>query len=186
MMQADLRGWIFVPSGLHDGPLPVHYEAQESIVKNSLYDQDADPSRMQWLRDDNSYHHAWADPRFPYIITTHRLTQHHTAGGMSRWVPWLRVGLHHSMPSWLSVAPRPREPRSFCQFYPYFYRLNPIGSLPHSLSSRSQGRKAAYGYPGMGPYRGAQTEWVRIPFADANCLRLPGEPGDAWEHDFYP
>ena len=43
---------------------------------------------------------------------------------------------------------------------------------------------AAYGYPGMGPYRGTQTELVRIPFADANCLRLPGEPGDQWEHDF--
>ena len=43
---------------------------------------------------------------------------------------------------------------------------------------------AAYGYPGMGPYRGAQTELVRVPFADANCLRLPGEPGDDWEHDF--
>lgn len=43
---------------------------------------------------------------------------------------------------------------------------------------------AAYGYPGMGGYLGAQTELLRIPFADANCLRLPGEPGDAWEHDF--
>ncbi|TMD58340.1 MAG: alcohol dehydrogenase [Chloroflexi bacterium] len=43
---------------------------------------------------------------------------------------------------------------------------------------------AAYGYPGMGSYRGTQTELVRIPFADANCLRLPGEPGDEWEHDF--
>lgn len=43
---------------------------------------------------------------------------------------------------------------------------------------------AAYGYPGMGDYRGAQTELVRIPFADANCLRLPGEPGDDWEDDF--
>lgn len=43
---------------------------------------------------------------------------------------------------------------------------------------------AAYGYPGMGGYLGAQTELVAVPFADANCLRLPGEPGDAWEHDF--
>lgn len=43
---------------------------------------------------------------------------------------------------------------------------------------------AAYGYPGMGNYRGAQTELVRIPFADANCLRLPGEPGDEMEDDF--
>jgi glutathione-independent formaldehyde dehydrogenase len=43
---------------------------------------------------------------------------------------------------------------------------------------------AAYGYPGMGGYLGVQTELARIPFADANCLRLPGEPGDDWEHDF--
>jgi glutathione-independent formaldehyde dehydrogenase len=25
---------------------------------------------------------------------------------------------------------------------------------------------------------------LRVPFADANCLKLPGEPGDAWENDF--
>jgi glutathione-independent formaldehyde dehydrogenase len=43
---------------------------------------------------------------------------------------------------------------------------------------------AAYGYPGMGGYRGAQAELLRVPFADANCLRLPGEPGDDQEHDF--
>src|SRR5690242_6024478 len=43
---------------------------------------------------------------------------------------------------------------------------------------------AAYGYPDMGPYRGAQTELLRVPFADANCLRMPGEPGDQWEYDF--
>jgi formate dehydrogenase major subunit len=26
---------------------------------------------------------------FPYVWTTYRLTEHHTAGGMSRWVPYL-------------------------------------------------------------------------------------------------
>jgi glutathione-independent formaldehyde dehydrogenase len=43
---------------------------------------------------------------------------------------------------------------------------------------------AAYGYPHKGGYQGAQTELLRVPFADANCLKLPGEPGDAWEDDF--
>jgi glutathione-independent formaldehyde dehydrogenase len=43
---------------------------------------------------------------------------------------------------------------------------------------------AAYGYPEMGDYRGAQAGLLRVPFADANCLRLPGEPGDQWEDDF--
>jgi glutathione-independent formaldehyde dehydrogenase len=42
----------------------------------------------------------------------------------------------------------------------------------------------AYGYPGMGDYPGTQAELVRVPFGDANCLRLPGEPGDQHEHDF--
>ncbi len=26
---------------------------------------------------------------FPYVLTTYRLTEHHTAGGMSRWLPYL-------------------------------------------------------------------------------------------------
>jgi glutathione-independent formaldehyde dehydrogenase len=43
---------------------------------------------------------------------------------------------------------------------------------------------AAYGYPNKGGYQGAQTEFLRVPFGDANCLKLPGEPGDAWEEDF--
>jgi glutathione-independent formaldehyde dehydrogenase len=43
---------------------------------------------------------------------------------------------------------------------------------------------AAYGYAGMGPYRGAQAELLRVPYADANCVSLPGEPGDDAEDDF--
>ncbi len=42
---------------------------------------------------------------------------------------------------------------------------------------------AAYGYAGMGPYRGAQAELLRVPYADANCIPVPGEPGDALEDD---
>lgn len=43
---------------------------------------------------------------------------------------------------------------------------------------------AAYGYPGMGPFRGALAERLRVPFADANCVRLPGTPMDDREDDF--
>lgn len=32
---------------------------------------------------------------------------------------------------------------------------------------------AAYGYSGMGPYRGGQAELLRVPYADFNCLKLP-------------
>ncbi|WP_434742594.1 glutathione-independent formaldehyde dehydrogenase [Micromonospora sp. SH-82] len=40
----------------------------------------------------------------------------------------------------------------------------------------------AYGYVSMGPYRGGQAEFLRVPFADFNCLKLP--PGTEFENDF--
>ena len=49
------------------------------------------------------------------------------------------------------------------------------------LRVRPGGFGAAYGYAGMGPYRGAQAELLRVPFADANCVPVPGEPGDDLE-----
>lgn len=40
----------------------------------------------------------------------------------------------------------------------------------------------AYGYVAMGPYMGGQAEYVRVPFADFNCLMLP--EGTEHENDF--
>lgn len=40
----------------------------------------------------------------------------------------------------------------------------------------------AYGYVSMGPWRGGQAEYLKVPFADFNCLQLP--KGDEHEHDF--
>jgi formate dehydrogenase major subunit len=89
IMNADGKAWIFAPNGLQDGPLPTHYEPEESILKNPLYGQQCNPTRMEWLRAENRYHRAWDDPEFPYILTTYRLTEHHTAGAMTRWLSWL-------------------------------------------------------------------------------------------------
>jgi glutathione-independent formaldehyde dehydrogenase len=40
----------------------------------------------------------------------------------------------------------------------------------------------AYGYVAMGPYPGGQAEYLRVPFADFNCLLLP--PGTEHEADY--
>ena len=83
MMHADGLGWIWVPVGLRDGPLPAHYEPFESPVPNLLYAQQTNPVADRRDRPDN----PWAsspDARFPHVLTTYRLTEHHTAGGMSR------------------------------------------------------------------------------------------------------
>jgi len=92
IMQADGKGWLFAPSGLLDGPLPTHYEPAESPVRNALYTQQANPTRETFARKDNLQNPSSGEPGsqvFPYVFTTYRLTEHHTAGGMSRWLPYL-------------------------------------------------------------------------------------------------
>jgi formate dehydrogenase major subunit len=92
IMQADGKAWLFVPSGLIDGPLPTHYEPQDSPVANLLYPQQRNPVRQVFSRKHNRYHPNPSEPGsdvFPYVLTTYRLTEHHTAGGMSRWTAYL-------------------------------------------------------------------------------------------------
>ena len=43
IMQADGKGWLYAPSGLLDGPLPVHYEPVESPVRNALLPSAGEP-----------------------------------------------------------------------------------------------------------------------------------------------
>ena len=92
IMQADGKGWLFAPKGMVDGPLPTHYEPQESPVANALYPQQQNPSRIIFPRKDNLSAPSGGEPGadvYPYVFTTYRLTEHHTAGGMSRWLPYL-------------------------------------------------------------------------------------------------
>jgi formate dehydrogenase major subunit len=92
VMQADGRGWLFAPSGLVDGPLPTHYEPHESPVRNPLYAQQANPARQIFRRPQNAYNPTNGDAgseRYPFVVTSYRLTEHHTAGGMTRFVDLL-------------------------------------------------------------------------------------------------
>lgn len=93
IMQADGKAWLYVPSGLTDGPLPTHYEPQDSPFPNLLYGRQRNPVRhLPPPHPDNRYQPSGGEPGaevFPYVATTYRLTEHHTAGGMSRWQPYL-------------------------------------------------------------------------------------------------
>jgi formate dehydrogenase major subunit len=89
MMMADGRAWLYSPAGLLDGPLPTHYEPIESPVPNALYPNlGANPAAIRWKRPENPYNPS-DDPTYPLVATSFRLTEHHTAGGMSRTLPWL-------------------------------------------------------------------------------------------------
>jgi formate dehydrogenase major subunit len=94
IMQGDGKAWLFAPAGLTDGPLPTHYEPQDSPFPNLLYGQQRNPVRQvtPFRHPANRMQPSGAEPGaevFPYVATTYRLTEHHTAGGMSRWQPYL-------------------------------------------------------------------------------------------------
>jgi formate dehydrogenase major subunit len=84
IMQGDGRGWLYAPSGLVDGPLPPHYEPNESPFDNAFYEQRANPARVTYDVPLNPYNTD--RDRYPYVTTTVRLTEHHTTGAMSRTV----------------------------------------------------------------------------------------------------
>lgn len=92
IMQGDGRGALFVPSGLVDGPLPTHYEPVESPFRNPLYGQQANPTRIEYREPVNPMNPSppgGGSEVFPIVFTTSRLTEHHTAGGMSRTLAYL-------------------------------------------------------------------------------------------------
>jgi formate dehydrogenase major subunit len=92
VMQADGKGWLYAPNGLQDGPMPTHYEPHESPFRNALYEQQGNPTRKVYGRADNPSNPTPPERHgevYPYVLTTSRLTEHHTAGGMSRQLPYL-------------------------------------------------------------------------------------------------
>jgi formate dehydrogenase major subunit len=92
VMQADGKGWLYAPSGLLDGPMPAHYEPHEAAVRNPVYGTQSNPTRERLERDDNRYNPTAGEPGagvFPFELMTYRIAEHHTAGGMSRFLPYL-------------------------------------------------------------------------------------------------
>ena len=95
VMQADGKAWLYVPDGLKDGPFPTHYEPAETLFVNPLHPQHTSNPARQVVehRGLDPFNHEIDRPAahdvFPYVATTYRLTEHHTAGGMSRSVEYL-------------------------------------------------------------------------------------------------
>ena len=95
VMQSDGKAWLFVPVGLKDGPLPLHYEPDESPVRNPIHRRQENPVIQPIDRPENPLHPNPGEPGgggladggvYPFVLTTYRVTEHHTAGAMSRTV----------------------------------------------------------------------------------------------------
>jgi len=85
---------IFGP-GLADGPFPEHYEPLECPVeKNILSPQLTNPTVKRFDKkgvgtDTDVDTLASCDPRFPFVCSTYRVTEHWQTGVLTRWIPWL-------------------------------------------------------------------------------------------------
>lgn len=81
-------GSIFGP-GLADGPFPEHYEPLECpIEKNPMSSQRINPT-VKLFKQDGEDVYLTCDPRYPFVGTTYRVTEHWQTGVLSRHIPWL-------------------------------------------------------------------------------------------------
>jgi formate dehydrogenase major subunit len=90
IIHAEGRARLFTPAGLKDGPLPTHYEPVETPLPNLLYPSyPHNPPAMLFGDQPNNPYNRPESAEYPYVLTTYRLTEHHTSGAMSRWLTWL-------------------------------------------------------------------------------------------------
>jgi formate dehydrogenase major subunit len=92
IMKPDGVASIFGP-GLADGPFPEHYEPLESpLARNLLSPQVCNPVIKRWDRPGVGTDMDMAksaDPMFPIVCTTMRVSEHWQSGVLTRWQPWL-------------------------------------------------------------------------------------------------
>ncbi len=84
IMNPHGKGQFF--ASIVDGPFPEHYEPFESPTKNLLSKVDNNP--VAKVYDIGDLNKLGTPDKYPYVLTTYRLTEHHAAG-MSRHIPWL-------------------------------------------------------------------------------------------------
>ena len=95
IMKPDGVASLYGP-GLADGPFPEHYEPLECPVeKNLLSPQKNNPAIKRFDKEgvgsdmDVYSGVGTCDPRFPFICSTYRVSEHWQTGVLTRWCPWL-------------------------------------------------------------------------------------------------
>lgn len=122
IMKPDGVASIFGP-GLKDGPFPEHYEPLECpIEKNLMSGQRINPAIKIFEDDLDKF--ATCDPRYPFICSTYRITEHWQTGVLTRWLPWLIEA----------------EPQMFCELSLELAKLRNIKNGERVTVSTQRGR----------------------------------------------
>ncbi len=87
IMQKHGMGAIYGP-GLNDGPLPEYYEPLECPVTEHPFSKQLNsPVALMFAED--AHKRTTCDPRYPFVCTSYRVTEHRQTGVLTRWLPWL-------------------------------------------------------------------------------------------------
>ncbi len=87
IMQTEGVASLYGP-GLKDGPFPEHYEPLECPVeKNLMSNQRINPVIKIFEGGPDKF--LTCDPRYPFVCSTYRVTEHWQTGVLTRWLPWL-------------------------------------------------------------------------------------------------
>ena len=78
-------GQIFGP-GRAEGPFPEYYEPLDCPVSEHPFSKTLHNPVALRFKDEQR---AVCDPRFPFVCTTYRVTEHWQTGVMTRYTPWL-------------------------------------------------------------------------------------------------
>jgi formate dehydrogenase major subunit len=125
IMKPDGVVSIFGP-GLKDGPFPEHYEPLECpIEKNLMSSQRINPVIKIFEGGLDTF--KTCDPKYPFICSTYRVTEHWQTGVLTRWLPWLIEA----------------EPQMFCEMSLELGKLKGIKNGDRVLVETSRGKVEA-------------------------------------------
>ncbi len=125
IMRPDGVAAIFGP-GLKDGPFPEHYEPLECPIEgNLLSSQRINPAITIFEGGLDKF--LTCNPRFPFVCTTYRVTEHWKTGVLTRWLPWLVEA----------------EPQVFCEISQELAALRGIGNGDRVIVETPRGRLEA-------------------------------------------
>jgi len=125
IMKPDGVASVFGP-GLKDGPFPEHYEPLECpIEKNLMSNQRINPVVKIFEGGLDTF--ATCDPKYPFVCTTYRVTEHWQTGVLTRWLPWLIEA----------------EPQMFCEMSLELAKLREIKNGDKVIVETSRGKVVA-------------------------------------------
>jgi formate dehydrogenase major subunit len=125
IMKEEGHAHIFGP-GRPDGPFPEHYEPLECPVeRNLMSSQFINPTVKQFETEMDK--RFTCDPRYPFVGTTYRVTEHWQTGVATRWQPWLLEA----------------QPQQFCEMSEELARLRGINNGDKVIVESGRGKVTA-------------------------------------------